>query len=962
MITRAKLRSDPNQQLHTPTPTVTPGRKDREKKESRTKSRKYKLPPQDEYSINNDIEEEKESSKYIDSNSTDTDESEAYGWHKEEEKAIIAEKKEQHHILDNALFSNKKEDDNDSLLQLSIKSYISNKESLFRINNPSKNQLNEQVSDLVQSTKDQNSNHDMTQSSCHENSDSPSKDYEQQEKKSEDPKVNNNAAPATDTTCTLDFPGKKNKENDEEDSFDIVDEKQYELEKDEQENDRYDQENSIQNTSTLSEGTTKGRNTTRAEESSQDTSSSLEAEDDVNTVASNNTATNIRGVQPPKYTRYRLMITPITESEEESPEDTTPIIRIRSKLMAFYQYMREVDKESQILNWIVKDNFVFLPIEKVPHDVLGLKTYFQGIRGNMKNDRKAYISFSVHTPNDSTLLEHKMQEWAESFGFSLLPCLIQSSTARYVGWLAYSSYYTEMEDWKKGLQKNTGYEWGLKIVAVTNADKDEKWNKRLKAVGLFVPDERADQAQAEISKAMARVRRTTNRPCMATDRYLFVKPEEEMTTLKERTTYKHLLSRHRSHSEALEGKLFNYIKVPLDRRMVLKDKSKMTVRQMILSIKVEDKDSRLYQQPLFHMVDFVPDTSKLWMGNRTGPGGPAHVFTYYSPMAGEAQTMVRGIGRYIGRMFGSEVVAKIFDSVYWDTTKGWRWSDSKKKFETPEQKLLDGNMAHDYNLGTITILRQMQLEEEQKNIELKRKTQPSAMNIITPENEDTIDIDNNDLQLEATDLLDEDDKDSNSELTDITKAAMEEEQEIIKKIMNAEEDYQDDEGVKSAVSHVELLDDTSVASSITQDSTNSDRISGLSVSSRDSKRFSNSSVSKDLLERLYEKGISAQEFKQRVNKYQIFRTHKNNIRKEALIEEFISQKQMPFVTEEDDEDLQEDNTNYKTERIQGEDHDKEADGEEDNNGKKSDSAEEKSHNIDENSDVQVSSTDTDKSE
>ncbi len=958
MITRAKLRSDPNQQLHTPTLTVTPGRKERNKNDSYTKSGKFKLPPADVSSIKSDIEEETDTGKYIDPNLTDTDESEAYGWYKEEEKIFKDKKTSQHNLLDNSLFSFKNDNDNDSLLQMSIKSYISKEKSIVLSEKSSQHQPNEEKTEHLQNNAEQNSLNDMSTSTYDQESKSSSDETDQHEKNTQYNAIYDTKASQNDNDNNIN-------KKEEAESFDIIDEKHYELEEEEKEIENYSGDKSIENMSVVSEGTTKGGNTTRAEESS------IEQEDDVNTVNSNNTASNTGGVQPPKYTRYRLMINPITEAEEASPDDTTPFTRIRSKLISFYQYMREIDSESQIMTWFIKDNFHFLPIDNVPNDVLGMKRYFQGIRGNMKNDRKNYISFSVHTPNDRKILEYKMQEWAESFGFTLLPCLIQSSTAKYVGWLAYSSYYTEMEDWKKGLQKNTGYEWGLKIVAVTNTDKDEKWNKRLKAVGLFVPTERGDQAQAEISKAMARVRQTSDRPCLATDRYLFVKPEEEMTTPRERTNYKHLLSRHRSHSEAIEGKLFNYIKVPLDRKILLKDKSKMTVRQMILSIKVEDKNSRLYQEPLFHMIDFVSDTSKLWMGNKTGPGGPAHVFTFYSPMAGEAQTMVRGIGRYIGRMYGSESASKIFDNAYWDTTKGWRWSDSKKKFETPEEKLLNGNMAHDYNLGTINILRQIQLEEEEKN-KLSQPTQQTAMAIITPENEQSNEPRLNDLQSEAVGLLEEDIKDSNSEIskmTDITKAAMEEEQEIIRKIMNAEDEneLEEQEGVQSEVTHVEFRDDTSVASSITQDSNNSARISGLSASSLESKKALKSSISKELLERLYEKGISAQEFKNRVNNYQIFRNHKKNIRKEAMIEEFIYQKKMHLVTEEKEEIIQEvedkkNNDNHQYQLIQGEAHDKhensfiknqEEDEENVNN------ITQESHNGVNNSDVQVSSTDTD---
>ena len=181
------------------------------------------------------------------------------------------------------------------------------------------------------------------------------------------------------------------------------------------------------------------------------------------------------------------------------------------------------------------------------------------------------------------------------------------------------------------------------------------------------------------------------------DRFLFIKTEAEMQTPDEQETYKFMVSRHASHTHSLTPKLFHSIKCPLDHHLPLKGGGYLTLRRMILNIKVEDSKNALFGTPLFHNVDFVNDSSKLWLGNRPGPGGACHVFTYYEPCAGEAQTMIRGIGKYLGKMYGKVAATSAMDIDYWKGVKGWQYSRSTKKFITPENRQRKANLAHDKN-------------------------------------------------------------------------------------------------------------------------------------------------------------------------------------------------------------------------------------------------------------------------
>ena len=135
------------------------------------------------------------------------------------------------------------------------------------------------------------------------------------------------------------------------------------------------------------------------------------------------------------------MIPEREKGSDAAEEIVSPVRRTRRVLINLCQYMRQKDKDAQIITWNIKDNFTFLPIEDFPDDVLAVSEYFSGYRKNLKDDRRVYLKFSIHTTNDDNALYREMINWAEAFGSTLTPCLIQSSTASLIGWLVYSSYF-----------------------------------------------------------------------------------------------------------------------------------------------------------------------------------------------------------------------------------------------------------------------------------------------------------------------------------------------------------------------------------------------------------------------------------------------------------------------------------------------------------------------------------------
>ena len=59
---------------------------------------------------------------------------------------------------------------------------------------------------------------------------------------------------------------------------------------------------------------------------------------------------------------------------------------------------------------------------------------------------------------------------------------------------------------------------------------------------------------------------------------------------------------------------------------------------------------------------------------------------------------------------------KMFTIDHWDGTKEWTWDKQELKFNTPEERQLDNNVAHDPN-NAIMYMYEKEEEEEQKRLE-----------------------------------------------------------------------------------------------------------------------------------------------------------------------------------------------------------------------------------------------------
>ena len=413
-------------------------------------------------------------------------------------------------------------------------------------------------------------------------------------------------------------------------------------------------------------------------------------EDETNTVDLNSTsvwdmAINNK-VTLPRFTCYQMMIqldkgkdleVNILDSKDK---DKNPSQRVLEFLASFADQVRKADKDAKVMSWKTSPNFTHLE-EEFPTNVAEVSRYFSGYRKNFKADKRLYIRVAIHTPNSQTKLSANLMEWMRLHGYLINKCIIQAETSTCIGWLCYSSQHTDTNAIKDILTVNSDFEWGFKMVSITEADVKLPWLEQARAVGIYVPTPCKDIAVNIIGEAFeASLDSQITNPAL-TDKFLFMEPERMYKGNKHREIYySRMVERHRVHSESLLTEPSYGITVDLDKRFMLDPeytKSEFTtlsVRDILLDLKVETPDHPMHGTNLFHSVGFFSDSSNLWLNGQKCDSVACCIFSYYDVNASEATTMVKGMGKMILKEFGPDIASKIFTLNHFKGNSRYRWS------------------------------------------------------------------------------------------------------------------------------------------------------------------------------------------------------------------------------------------------------------------------------------------------
>ena len=89
----------------------------------------------------------------------------------------------------------------------------------------------------------------------------------------------------------------------------------------------------------------------------------------------------------------------------------------------------------------------------------------------------------------------------------------------------------------------------------------------------------------------------------------------------------------------------------------------------------------------------------------------------------EATQMIRGLGVYLVRKYGSKGIIECFSNEYWKALKGWKWSQTLEIFDTPESRQLHSNIVYDPNQLIMLMERQRLSKKKRKGKERKGATE-----------------------------------------------------------------------------------------------------------------------------------------------------------------------------------------------------------------------------------------------
>jgi hypothetical protein len=452
----------------------------------------------------------------------------------------------------------------------------------------------------------------------------------------------------------------------------------------------YLQENCPDNESITSKKTVRNHNRqSSAAQKGHDSDKQMlgtESEDDVNTVDSSKSTQYHKPPSdkeiPPKNIRYQLGIT-IPPSDigaiqkefkgnkegQSKPIDT--FSKICKHIKEFITEMKNLDKRAKIISWKDKKTYNILEgggTEELPKTAAGLGHFFDGMRLKREHGCQ-FLRFWLHASKSENRLELQLTEWARLAGHSFYCCVIQEEHSTAIGWLLYSSQYTNTYNLSQYLQQTTGFEWRFKLGSITKSDenidgKPVQWKDRQKALIVHVPTNKSKVAITKISTLLQAKLIDENQIPLYFQRYLFIQQENTMIDINSRLKYKHILCRQRAHLDSIKCKFILSIDADMDERIDTKEGGNLSLREMILAIKTRQEGDEWDPVPLFHSIDFCPDSSKVWIGNSMGPGGPGHILTYYNIFEAEALQMIRGLGIFLGKIYGYENVAGCFNKDY----------------------------------------------------------------------------------------------------------------------------------------------------------------------------------------------------------------------------------------------------------------------------------------------------------
>ena len=644
-------------------------------------------------------------------------------------------------------------------------------------------------------------------------------------------------------------------------------------------------------------------------------------EDDVNTISSDQTShyknhEEANKEEPPVSIRYQLgfqiddddlttLLQDFAETEDNNEIIPDTLSKTKALVSSFFNQAKSLDNGFAVISWADASTFEMIKsVKDIPADTVNFASFFKGFRPRQTTGRM-YLRIRLHAPSIGHLaLLAGMTEWSQLSGCTFYKTVIQAENATSIGWLVYSSQHSNLDSLLSYLAVKTGYEWGAKLGACTESDAmttdpetDEpiraQWKDRTKALFLYVPHDKAMEAKTVISDLMEINSSTVNKQIPSlSDKFLFMHPERQMSDEPSKVYYQQIVSKQVSHTRHIQISIANIFDQSIDQPVLTRDGNYISLRQLVLSIRVSNKSSDFYQASLFHGLDYTDNSKKIYINGLPGPGGPAYIFSYYAPMAADAEEMLQGLGIYAGRLYGNRTMNPCFTTSHWNGNKGWKWDKSSGRFLTPASRQREANIKFDPNLAIEKLAKMDSLTITPKPIKVTAKPEQGSKTKLKKKRG----------RKHKKKTQDKDKDDDSATLMDPLKVK---ETALLRRVIDHDEDSQIQSKSAGHVKKKDVTqviipsqDEISIASTLTMGSIVDQRMTSegmdnpsasSSINSKNTSTSSLKSVSNpEYFESMLKEGMTADEIRQRAStfyKHQINKAHNEHQR---ALESFLS--------------------------------------------------------------------------
>ena len=137
----------------------------------------------------------------------------------------------------------------------------------------------------------------------------------------------------------------------------------------------------------------------------------------------------------------------------------------------------------------------------------------------------------------------------------------------------------------------------------------------------------------------------------------------------------------------------DYIRNNIDVKQSTNQNVELTLREMILNI--PSATNEYGSKFLFQSVDFTADFNKVWWKGSPGEPGAGYILSYFDWDTNYALEVAKGLGVYLGCMFGKTGIYDHFTRAHSKEMDEWEWNDNTQMFSTPETRALAHNVIND---------------------------------------------------------------------------------------------------------------------------------------------------------------------------------------------------------------------------------------------------------------------------